>query len=336
MKNHISIISISFILLIILSLSSCSKTLYYIYDEDGTREGYPEGYCSFEVKKKKTIYRGYSEEYKNSKAYEDKTYLPPVFIYLEGETPNKESYAFYSEYGEPRALIFEPEELQIKYINHMLPNKNEEPFCFPLGNIDNTISIFTNYDNFLYYHPTANSDSIIIRPNFKVDFCAYGNIHWFPPYLKKAKEIDYNQFEKKANLRINYKDPYKTVGDWGEPTKYAEKTPEFVKGESIIGQYTAFEEWVRSQIEFDEQMKQNGVDGWINVGLIIEKDGRVTGKGGLLSDTNTDLWKIYKQIQTIIEKSPKWKPAKIRKQPVRYWMLFHFKFNIPPTRNSDI
>ncbi|MET3047540.1 hypothetical protein [Flavobacterium covae] len=73
----------------------------------------------------------------------------------------------------------------------------------------------------MYSYDEKNKDSIILsKANSVSNFIKndtglkYANIPWFPPYLVKVKEIDYNKFKRKCR-RLKYahfKDPRKFGG----------------------------------------------------------------------------------------------------------------------------
>lgn len=307
MKSNIIVI-----VLILALFTSCGKTVYYAYDEDGSREDYPEGYCTFEIKKKKIIYRGYS------KIYEEYTPYGPSFIYILGERRSLP------------AVYIDPQELQTKY----LPLDSKQGFIS--SNTDNTISIYyASLDDSggLYYDLTANADSIVRTYNSEIKFDGIGAISWFPPYAKRIKKIDYTQFEKRAKQGINYKNPIKTTGDWGWPTEYVDKMPRFknaLPGEYHLYEFDRFKNWVMSQLVYPEEVIRKGAKGWINIGIIIEKDGSVNQNAALTTSANYNLHEIHKQIAEIIKSSPKWTPAKKAKQHVRMRNTTQYTFDIPP------
>lgn len=307
--------------LILLITASCSRTLYYAYDEDGSRTGYPEGYCTFEIKGQDVVYRGYSYVYQNP----DATPYSPSFIYIEGK----------KEKNSVSPVKMDAWRLMTKFI--ILQDLENYG-----SNNDNTVSIYTIpldeiSPNNLYYSTTINPDSVVNTGNDKLKFRGIGSIDWFPPYVKRVKKIDYDRYTRTDTKNINYKDPEKTTGNWGYPTHYAEKMPKFghaLPGEKESYEFDKFKNWVMSQIVYPEDVIQNGMEGWINVRIVIEKDGTVSHPSALMCANDANLNAIYQQIKTIVEKSPKWTPAKKSGKPVRIGNTTRYNFNIPPAQSK--
>ncbi|WP_438710669.1 hypothetical protein ACSTS3_18115 [Aquimarina muelleri] len=162
-----------------LFLSSCSRSIYYAFEEKGT-------YCTLEEKKNGTvIYRAVSKEhYKKSSS---------SINYLHIYSPYS-SYELYTGIGNNFFLTY----IQ----NNELKDKK----------ICRDTFVPAPYQNFLHYLK-KNEDSLKLLSDIENDLknqsCfAEHKITWFPPYLKKIKKIDY----KKFNLPL--KEKYlKTMAD---------------------------------------------------------------------------------------------------------------------------
>lgn len=178
--------------LFIYNFSSCSTTLYYVYDEDGSRKGYPEGYCTFEVNTKKgdLFYRGYSEIY----ADPDLTPFAPGFIFIMG-LPTSIDFPVKLE---PTRMF--TKRLYTSNIENVYEGVNRS--LIAPRNSPNT------YD-YVFYEPSENPDSLVLTQNTGLDFGGFGIIQWFPPYVKKAKKIDYDQFKRKRDLGFDYHTPWR-------------------------------------------------------------------------------------------------------------------------------
>ncbi|WP_438710668.1 hypothetical protein ACSTS3_18110 [Aquimarina muelleri] len=164
-----------------LFLSSCSRSIYYAFEEKGT-------YCTFEVNKKEIIYRAVSEKHYKLNSYPTKDY-----VYIN-------SFNHWYEHTKPEigkgALVY-----YLKKIESYTPY-----MC------NTSTSLQNDADNFLFYSKTENTDSlelILKKELVKNEKCfTEHKITWFPPYLKKVKKIDY----KKFNLPLKKK-YLKTMAD---------------------------------------------------------------------------------------------------------------------------
>ncbi len=171
-----------FLLSIILSSISCSKKLYYAYEnkEEGS-------YCTFEVSKYDIIYRAVSNKHYLIKSYPTKEY-----VYI--TAPNNGSYL---------------DEPKIEYGSILLYTKG------PLLPIKmETISNYLgDYEKYLFYTKTKG-DSLKLIVNIelmkKEPFFTDSDLLWFPPYLKKVDKIDYDKFnlpyKRKSLRRMKQKD----------------------------------------------------------------------------------------------------------------------------------
>ncbi len=162
----------------LLFLSSCSRSIYYAFEEKGT-------YCTLEEKKNGTvIYRAVSKEhYKKSSSS-----INYLHIYS-----NNDPDSLYLGIGNVFTFSFLRKSKEICMSSYKL-----SPF-------ENFINYTKRYDNdslsLLMY--SDKKKTILKEPCF-----AEHKITWFPPYLKKVKKIDY----KKFNLPL--KEKYiKTMAD---------------------------------------------------------------------------------------------------------------------------
>ncbi|WP_438710670.1 hypothetical protein ACSTS3_18120 [Aquimarina muelleri] len=165
----------------LLFLSSCSRSIYYAFEKEGT-------YCTLEEKKNGTvIYRAVSKEKYNIHSSGLIEYL-----YIESIDSSNDFFAGIS------GSFF------LKLINS-IEVKSEE-ICF--SNIELSI------DEFIVHYSKINKDSLdFLSDNLDVrlqknNCFAKHKITWFPPYLKKIKKIDY----KKFNLPLKKK-YLKTMAD---------------------------------------------------------------------------------------------------------------------------
>ncbi len=164
---------IIFLIVILLINVSCSRSVYYAYEKDGT-------YATLELTKDNNdiIYRAKSKEYYSEKKY----------IYFESRNNSRSDQNVHT-------IGF----FILKYIK-----ENEEFMaCFANSNNKGVLNDYLEY--------YAENDSIFLKKNSKLNknfdsepcFKKTG-ITWFPPYLKKIKKIDYKKFKlpyKKKYLR---------------------------------------------------------------------------------------------------------------------------------------
>ena len=165
----------------LLFLSSCSRSIYYAFEEEGT-------YCTLEEKKNGTvIYRAISKEH-----YTESSTMKE-YIHIESYNSSHEDYT-----GIGMSFI-------LRYINHV--DSHNIGICTTTDNYSLT-------DNYIHYSKSEHTDSIpFLKGKYleeieKEPCFTEHKITWFPPYLKKVKKIDY----KKFNLPL--KEKYlKTMAD---------------------------------------------------------------------------------------------------------------------------
>ena len=161
-----------FILCCILLLS-CSKKLYYAYEN--TAEG---SYCTFEVNKKDIIYRAVSTEH-----------------YVTNSYPTKEYVYIVSNNG-----VAQSEEPKIDYGSLLLYLNNTEI------NLATVQEYLEPDGDFLFYLEKKDSLKLIKNDALMKNEVFFKNhdLFWFPPYLKQVDKIEYDKFNlpyKKKNLR---------------------------------------------------------------------------------------------------------------------------------------
>ena len=164
----------------LLFLSSCSRSIYYAFEEKGT-------YCTLEEKKNgEVIYRAVSKEHYNIESSGFKEYL---YVH----SPNSANTIYI---GIGTGFVF-------RFVQNI--KLDIEDMCFSKSEYIPNKS--------LVHYSREGKDSLDLLTNLKTELAkepcfAEHKITWFPPYLKKIKKIDY----KKFNLPL--KEKYlKTMAD---------------------------------------------------------------------------------------------------------------------------
>ncbi len=112
-----------------------------------------------------------------------------------------------------------------------------------------------------------------------------------------------------------------------------EKTAEFPGG---IGK---FYKYAMKNLRYPESAKRNGVEGKVYVMFVIDQDGSIDDKtvraltpeeiGNFAVKTNVNLDAgCQEEAVRILRECPDWKPASIKKQPVRQRMVIPIPFNL--------
>ena len=163
-----------------LLLSSCSRSIYYAFEKEGT-------YSTLEEKKNgDVIYRAISKEHYFTERSGFKNY---IYLYSPISSNN-----IYTGIGTDFILMF---------------IENLDPYTENTCTTNNQF----NPDKNIIHYSKKNRDSLDLLTNLKTELgkepCFIKHkITWFPPYLKKVKKIDY----KKFNLPL--KEKYlKTMAD---------------------------------------------------------------------------------------------------------------------------
>ena len=169
-----------FILCCIL-LSSCSKKLYYAYEN--TAQG---SYCTFEVTKKDITYRAVSTEH-----------------YLTNSYPAKEYVYIISNNG-----VLQSEEPRIDYGALLLYTKGSQ-LPAVIQNTEKNPGLFEHY---LFYTEKKNDSLKLVKRDELMKnevFLKKHDLFWFPPYLKQVNKIEYDKFNLPYNKNYLKKTPFK-------------------------------------------------------------------------------------------------------------------------------
>jgi|SRR5690554_5090549 len=94
---------------------------------------------------------------------------------------------------------------------------------------------------------------------------------------------------------------------------------------SFIGGNNALSEYIDKNLEYPKSAKMKGIKGRVDVSFIVEKDGRLTHIQIERKLSRSHNGKAKKLIRNM----PKWKPALIGGQPIR------FRFHLPVTFKTD-
>jgi TonB family protein len=72
------------------------------------------------------------------------------------------------------------------------------------------------------------------------------------------------------------------------------------------GRFTAFRNWVLSQVKYPPEATAKNIEGWVQVNFVVEPDGSLSNikSGGLGNPLLTEA------VMQVIRSSPKWEPAK--------------------------
>ena len=98
-----------------------------------------------------------------------------------------------------------------------------------------------------------------------------------------------------------------------------EQMPTFQGGD--LGKFRA---WVMQHIKYPPIALENGIQGNVVVEFVVEKDGRLSNFQVLQSPDKT----LSEAVIDVLKKSPKWKPGKQRKKPVRVAFTLPISFQI--------
>ncbi len=180
-----------FLLFIIFSVASCSKSTFYAYEKNGD-------YCTLEVTKTNdVIYRAYygnnyNKEYTGEYRPTQEFITSNIYIYI------------YSLDGRVEEYISIESEFDM-YLLRVDEDKFDSCFYDILDKKDSDIT---------YVKKGKDSLDLLWTPNIKRDLLKEAcykenNITWFPPYLNRIAKINYKKF-KQANIAIkDLKNPKK-------------------------------------------------------------------------------------------------------------------------------
>ena len=173
-----------FLILICISLLSCGKSVYYVYDQSEYKDHY--SYCTLEItRKNEIIYRAASYKY---------WYLSypvsNVFLYLYSNKYETDVTEKYYRFVAPSA--------DISYVKNGYKSKFNHFFI-----------TFDEPEKSIYYSRKSN-DTIYGTTDFDYIKNVYSfkehGINWFPPYMVKVDKIDYTKFGSKIQ-HLNLKNP---------------------------------------------------------------------------------------------------------------------------------
>lgn len=178
-----------FLILLVLSMTSCGKSIYYVYDYDTK---YHTNYCTLEItRKKEIIYRASSDEYWSQSYPFSNLY---IYIYSDKYATDitKNHYSFVSGIAD---LILVENEFKPKFKNAFVVTFIDKPGYSILYKKEGNDTIFNVADNDFEYLKEGRG--------FKEN-----GIKWFPPYMVKVDKIDYTKFPKSIQ-HLNLKNPRK-------------------------------------------------------------------------------------------------------------------------------
>jgi len=176
------------ILILFILFSSCSRSIYYAYENSAD-----ESYCTFEVNDKEIIYRAVSKEH-----------------YVINSSPNKHYIHIQTPNG-----FYKSKEPKIDIGSVLVYLKDIESNTSGISVSSDTIP---NHSGYLFYNKIKEKDSLELVKNEelmkKERLFSENDLFWFPPYLKKVKQIDYDKFS--LPLKKKY---LKTLADKDRPKK---------------------------------------------------------------------------------------------------------------------
>ena len=99
----------------------------------------------------------------------------------------------------------------------------------------------------------------------------------------------------------------------------AEEMPTFQGGD-----LSKFRNWVQNNVKYPQIALENGIQGNVVIKFVVEKDGKLSNFQVLQSPDKT----LSDAAVQVLQKSPKWKPAKQRNKPVRITYTLPVSFTI--------
>ena len=116
-----------------------------------------------------------------------------------------------------------------------------------------------------------------------------------------------------------------SIADGGEanpesqPFQLVEQKPSFNGGDA-----NEFSKWVNSHLVYPEEAKKNGVQGKVTLQYTIDVDGTLKNVRVLRGVEPS----LDKEAVRVVSGSPKWKPGKLRNQPVPVIYTFPVIFQL--------
>jgi TonB family protein len=146
--------------------------------------------------------------------------------------------------------------------------------------------------------------------------------------LGKDTRIEINSFEDGVKYNVNMASPpilpTKTPNQEGVYT-IVEQQPQFPQGQK------AMFEWLGQNIKYPTKARENGVEGTVYIGFVVNKDGslsNITIKRGISSDCNEEAVRV-------ISAMPKWKPGMQDGKAVAVAYTLPIKFKLEQTKQPD-
>ncbi|WP_338815802.1 hypothetical protein V9L05_22670 (plasmid) [Bernardetia sp. Wsw4-3y2] len=176
-----------YILLLLLFCSSCSKKMYYAYEDE-------HSYCTIEATPKQKLWWMFGRRFDQviyraaSKEHYDTTEVSNKYLSWEDRYSKKKDniymYIKNSNYNIEKKVYIDT------YFDFLYIQRNyvyRYDFCLP------------SHDNSANYATYTNAkDSLIvdyIRYDLDTQYCfSHQGIDWFPPYFVRVKKIDYAKF----------------------------------------------------------------------------------------------------------------------------------------------
>jgi protein TonB len=140
---------------------------------------------------------------------------------------------------------------------------------------------------------------------FDIHICYNGYVH-----ISHYPEIKYD-----PSLIIDY---IEICDNSMELYDYSDPMPSFPGGQ------TAFYEYLKSNLKYPNQAKENGVEGRVLINFIVESDGSISD---VLLQKSIGYGCDEEAIR-LIEQSPPWIPGKINDKPVRVQFILPISFKI--------
>ncbi|MEN7551824.1 hypothetical protein AAG747_28165 [Rapidithrix thailandica] len=193
------------LLCLALCISACHRRIqtFYAYEDE-------HSYCTLEINMKKNGHYRYLTYRGMSKTHYD-TVQAPVTGVLEplSEHPRKNNLFIYVKGKEVATENYTGFDNVIHGFYYMKRKRGFKfDLCFPLP-VDNKRGLGERY--VLYERVTHDSLAMIVNELMEQQCFQYLGIDWFPPYLKRVKEIDYDKFQLPQVKNKHLKNPTKAL-----------------------------------------------------------------------------------------------------------------------------
>ncbi|MEN7551825.1 hypothetical protein AAG747_28170 [Rapidithrix thailandica] len=193
------------LLCLALCISACHRRIqtFYAYEDE-------HSYCTLEINMKKKGHYRYLTYRGMSKTHYD-TVQAPVTGVLEplSEHPRKNNLFIYVKGKEVAIENYTGFDNAIHEFYYMKRKRGGKfDLCFPYqvgGKMDRDI-------NYVLYKRISNDSLILLSNKLMEQHCfQYLGIDWFPPYLKRVEEIEYDKFRLPQVEEKHLKDPTKAL-----------------------------------------------------------------------------------------------------------------------------